>query len=135
MSTVIDPVCKMKIDPSKSAGSYEYQGTTYYFCGSGCLSRFKADPAKYLDLPTASLQATEERGESGGEPDPAPGRAGSDARPYEEMGHSGVDANARIGDAGRQLERAGDARPHGKTQGTGEAGSYVCPMHPEVRSQ
>ena len=43
-----DPVCGMQVDPAKAAGTTEYQGQTYYFCGQRCLDRFRADPAKFL---------------------------------------------------------------------------------------
>ena len=45
---VKDPVCGMTIDPSKAVGTAEYSGQTYHFCGSKCLERFKADPARYV---------------------------------------------------------------------------------------
>ena len=44
----LDPVCGMTVDPAKAAGSLDYKGTTYYFCGKGCLAKFSADPEKYL---------------------------------------------------------------------------------------
>jgi Cu+-exporting ATPase len=44
----IDPVCGMEVDPQNPAGSYEYKGTTYYFCSQGCLEDFKGDPESYL---------------------------------------------------------------------------------------
>ncbi len=40
----IDPVCGMTVQPATAAGSYQYRGTTYYFCNPSCLTRFKADP-------------------------------------------------------------------------------------------
>ena len=40
----IDPVCGMTVTPEKAAGSSTYAGTTYYFCGKGCLTRFEAAP-------------------------------------------------------------------------------------------
>ena len=43
----IDPICKMKVDPSKAAGESEYQGKTYYFCSAGCKQKFDANPAQY----------------------------------------------------------------------------------------
>jgi Cu+-exporting ATPase len=43
-----DPVCGMTVDPARAAGSSEYQGTTYYFCGKGCKAKFDADPAKFV---------------------------------------------------------------------------------------
>jgi Cu+-exporting ATPase len=43
-----DPVCGMNVDPAKAAGRHEYNGTTYYFCNPRCLTRFQAEPDKYL---------------------------------------------------------------------------------------
>ena len=47
----LDPVCGMTLDPAKAAGSHEHRGTTYYFCGKGCLAKFRADAEKYLNRP------------------------------------------------------------------------------------
>jgi Cu+-exporting ATPase len=44
----IDPVCGMEVNPQSAAGSYEYKGTTYYFCSTGCLQDFKDDPESYI---------------------------------------------------------------------------------------
>ena len=44
----IDPVCGMTVNPDSAAGSYEHNGTTYYFCATHCLNKFKADPDAYL---------------------------------------------------------------------------------------
>ena len=44
-----DPVCGMEVDSATSQLSYEHDGTTYWFCGKGCLLEFKDDPDKYLD--------------------------------------------------------------------------------------
>src|SRR5437867_11909606 len=38
----------MRVLPETAAGQYEYQGTTYYFCATRCLDRFRADPAAFL---------------------------------------------------------------------------------------
>src|SRR4030095_14741981 len=43
-----DVVCGMMVDPAKAAGSSEYEGKTYYFCGKGCKARFDANPARYV---------------------------------------------------------------------------------------
>jgi Cu+-exporting ATPase len=45
---VVDPVCGMTISPESAAGSYEFDGTTYYFCNPSCLTRFKATPEAFL---------------------------------------------------------------------------------------
>ncbi|MCS6295041.1 MAG: heavy metal translocating P-type ATPase [Nitrospira sp.] len=47
-ATVIDPVCGMTVDPKTAAGSFAYDGTTYFFCCQGCLTKFRADPPRYL---------------------------------------------------------------------------------------
>lgn len=44
----IDPICGMTVDPAKAAGRYDHKGTTYYFCGTSCLERFRADPERAL---------------------------------------------------------------------------------------
>ena len=44
-----DVVCGMMVDPAKAAGTSEYDGKTYYFCGKGCKAKFDADPEKYLE--------------------------------------------------------------------------------------
>ena len=49
MTTHIDPVCGMTVDPARSAGQAEYKGTTYYFCNPNCHHKFSADPEHYLN--------------------------------------------------------------------------------------
>jgi YHS domain-containing protein len=49
MAISIDPVCGMEVDTMTSTLSLEYEGTTYWFCGKGCLLDFKDDPGTYLD--------------------------------------------------------------------------------------
>ena len=50
---VVDPVCKMKVQPMKAAGKFEYKGQTYYFCNLKCREKFVADPEKYLNSAVA----------------------------------------------------------------------------------
>ncbi|MFO0761568.1 MAG: heavy metal translocating P-type ATPase [Byssovorax sp.] len=46
---VIDPVCGMKVIPSKARGGHHtHEGVTYSFCNPRCNERFRADPARYL---------------------------------------------------------------------------------------
>ena len=45
----LDPVCGMTVDPDRAAGSYEYKGTTYYFCSTHCLHRFRENPESFLN--------------------------------------------------------------------------------------
>jgi P-type Cu+ transporter len=52
----IDPVCGMTVDPARAAGHVDHGGRTYYFCGTGCVERFKANPQAFLE-PTPSEPA------------------------------------------------------------------------------
>ena len=55
--TVIDPVCGMKVvaNPEKS---FDQEGVRYYFCSQGCMTKFRADPAKYLHAQQATVPST-----------------------------------------------------------------------------
>jgi len=43
-----DPVCGMTVSVEGNDVTYDYNGTTYYFCCPGCRSMFEADPEKAL---------------------------------------------------------------------------------------
>lgn len=45
---VVDPVCKMSIDPATAAASLSHEGTEYFFCSTACRDTFAADPATYV---------------------------------------------------------------------------------------
>jgi Cu+-exporting ATPase len=44
-----DPVCGMNVNPATAKHQYEHGGKNNYFCCAGCVEKFKADPAKYLE--------------------------------------------------------------------------------------
>ena len=46
--TAIDPVCGMKVKVAGAKNVTEHAGHTYYFCNPKCLTRFTAEPARYL---------------------------------------------------------------------------------------
>lgn len=52
--TVRDPVCGMAVVPAKAAASFEYEGTTYFFCSKGCFEKFKAAPSTFIATSKAS---------------------------------------------------------------------------------
>ena len=60
--TVKDLVCGMDVVPSRSAGKYEYEGKTYYFCAVSCLKKFQQHPETYVGgkqqppLPTVTAE-------------------------------------------------------------------------------
>jgi len=43
----IDPVCGMTVATVESSLHFDHDGTRWWFCGSGCLRAFAADPAAY----------------------------------------------------------------------------------------
>jgi Cu+-exporting ATPase len=109
-----DPVCGMQIDPTKAAGTSEYQGMTYYFCSTKCLNDFRADPKQY------TLSSTDRPGT----PSPSRGRtAGEYTCPmHPEVRQIGPGNCPKCGMA---LEPVTVAAPARRTE-------YTCPMHPEI---
>lgn len=45
---VIDPVCGMTVDRQTAKHRAEHAGHSYYFCSSGCRTKFVAEPANYM---------------------------------------------------------------------------------------
>jgi len=44
----IDPVCRMRVQPSKAAGRLQHEGVDYWFCSLMCASEFARDPAAFV---------------------------------------------------------------------------------------
>ncbi len=57
MPSATDPVCSMKVDPSKATASVEHQEAVFYFCSQGCATKFRAEPERYLRPKRAELPA------------------------------------------------------------------------------
>ena len=47
--TSIDPVCGMTVPHARAAGHVDHDGHRYYFCSLGCVKKFQADPARYIN--------------------------------------------------------------------------------------
>jgi Cu+-exporting ATPase len=47
MASHTGPICGMQVDEKNAAGQSNYQGQDYYFCSSGCKSKFDQDPQQY----------------------------------------------------------------------------------------
>jgi xanthine dehydrogenase accessory factor len=45
-----DPVCGMAVAVEPGGLAAEHEGTTYYFCGPRCQSRFASDPQRYASV-------------------------------------------------------------------------------------
>ena len=49
---VTDPVCRMRVPTAgEAAVTLDWSGRRFHFCGLPCLSRFAAEPDRYLDRP------------------------------------------------------------------------------------
>ena len=48
LPSTTDPVCQMPVSSSHTHYQTYYQGKYYYFCASGCLKKFQADPTVYV---------------------------------------------------------------------------------------
>jgi P-type Cu+ transporter len=122
----IDPVCGMRVSPDTAAGSYDFEGKTYYFCGRSCLAKFQADPLAYLHKPAAATMPSgsarrddgaKARGEAG-----AAEMAGEYTCPMDpEVRQRGPGSCPKCGMALEPVEAAATT----KTE-------WTCPMHPEV---
>jgi len=125
---VKDPVCNMDVDPATARGSAEYNGHTYYFCSPGCVTRFKADPQKYLAPrpPAAQLpksQIVQIGGIAGAPPTTKPAQdqsTGKGAVTYV----CPMDPEVRESKPGACPKCGMALEP--------EAVEYTCPMHPEI---
>ena len=47
-ATAIDPVCGMTVATVEASLHLDHDGARYWFCGSGCLRAFAADPGAYV---------------------------------------------------------------------------------------
>lgn len=61
--TAIDPVCGMSVVKDGAKWTFDYKGTTYYFCSEGCKTSFSKEPEKYL---AKTAEKTEQMGMGGG---------------------------------------------------------------------
>jgi class 3 adenylate cyclase/YHS domain-containing protein len=46
----VDPVCRMAVDPGRSAGRLVYEGTAYFFCTLECAGAFARRPERFARL-------------------------------------------------------------------------------------
>jgi xanthine dehydrogenase accessory factor len=58
VETAIDPVCSMTVAMVESSLHYDHNGTRTWFCGSGCLRAYAANPAAYESPAPSTSRAT-----------------------------------------------------------------------------
>ena len=111
----VDPVCGMKVLPQKAKASIEHAGRTWYFCCSGCRTKFEAAPARYDGSQPAGLVSLGTITKA------------SAPVPYTCPMHPEV-LSAKPGacpKCGMALEATEPATPAERTE-------YTCPMHPQI---
>jgi Cu+-exporting ATPase len=47
---VLDPACGMTVDPHTAKHRADHRGHTFYFCSTGCRTKFISDPQQYLGV-------------------------------------------------------------------------------------
>jgi P-type Cu+ transporter len=124
-----DPVCGMMVEPERAKAAAEHAGKTYYFCCTGCATKFKADPQKYLNgRPLADHAADASLIQLGAtkpipRPAPTPSKAGAYVCPMDPEVRQG--RPGACPKCGMALEPEIPAAPATRVE-------YTCPMHPEI---
>ena len=116
-ATAIDPVCHMRVDPESAAGSFEFEGQTYYFCARHCLHKFTQNPKQFLQPAPTPIGIQ-----------PVSITRAKDKTPFTCPMHPEVE-NTGPGSCpkcGMALEPA-IYTPQSQSK-------YTCPMHPEIVS-
>ena len=113
----VDPVCGMTVNSESAAGSYEYNGQTYYFCSAHCLNKFRQDPASFIKEPskTSAIAPPESQPTK-------PSHAQYTCPMHPEVKQEGPGSCPKCGMA---LEPIKVSAPKEKIE-------YTCPMHPQI---
>jgi Cu+-exporting ATPase len=119
--TVKDPVCGMSVSPDSAAGSFEYNGQTYYFCSEHCLQRFRKTPTQFVET-TQALPTDAMPREAALSAVPASKAAEYTCPMHPEVRQDGPGSCLKCGMA---LEPSTVSAPKEKIE-------YTCPMHPQI---
>ena len=46
-SLLVDPVCRMAVDPERASGQLRYDDTAYFFCSLTCAATFAQNPERF----------------------------------------------------------------------------------------
>lgn len=118
--TVKDPVCGMDVDPLAAAGSYEHAGQNYFFCSHHCLSKFRAETAKYLVQSEDHVVHESSPQEAASQPEEMGNEYTCPMHPEIRQQTAGSCPKC-----GMALEQVSPAAAAARTE-------YVCPMHPQI---
>src|SRR4051812_4960247 len=121
-----DPVRAMMVDREHPrGGTFEHEGTRYYFCNPKCRDKFAADPGKYLEPVTTAPTAGEAAAA------PSSNSAGTDRAPAHTVSYvCPMDPEVRASKPGACPKCGMALEPEHAAPATRM--EWVCPMHPDV---
>ena len=122
----IDPVCGMTVNPESAAGSFAYEGKTYFFCSTSCQEKFRKDPPAFLNKVSEQV-LIQPVGIQRSAKVSTPSVQTNTAQSYTCPMHPEVRRStpASCPGCGMALEAVQVTALQTKTE-------YTCPMHPEV---
>ena len=124
-SKEIDPVCGMSVDPATAKAKVEHGGKTFFFCCTGCATKFEADPQKYLNKAAGAPLVGIQVGAM---------KSGGDARPTRAAPGTvwicPMDPEVRASKPGPCPICGMALEP--ETPQAATRTEYTCPMHPEI---
>ena len=117
-----DPVCGMTVSEDSTL-QHIYEGETYRFCSQHCLTKFKAEPRKYL----TQHESGEKSGETG-----HMAHGATSAKPSEGLYTCPMHPDVRQNGAGACPQCGMALELVAAPAMLKEKIEYTCPMHPEV---
>ena len=112
----------MTVNPEDAAGSYEYNGRTYYFCSTQCLQKFREDPERFLSKSTAPMESS---------PVTIQHESRAAAAPVGQTYTCPMHPEVRQDKRG-SCPKCGMALEPTTVTASQQRIEYTCPMHPEI---
>ena len=113
--TAVDPVCGMTVAKAEAKATFDYKGTTYYFCSTACKDAFAKEPDKYLQAQAKAGGQMGQMGHMGGQM----GQMGKMGGQMGQMKHQGMAGCPMMGG---EMGRMGRMRGRMGMQGRGMMG-------------
>ena len=138
MISVKDPVCGMTVDPAKAAGESQLGGSAYYFCSTGCQTKFDSTPERYAG--NAELPAAGSTTDVSPATDPVCGMRVNPSTAAAKVDHRGTSfyfcskgCTEKFRAAPGKFLKQPPAPSSPQLSKADMHAEYTCPMHPEVR--
>ncbi|MEJ7623837.1 MAG: heavy metal translocating P-type ATPase [Pyrinomonadaceae bacterium] len=135
----IDAICGMTVDPETAAGSYEHEGTKYYFCSGGCMNKFVAEKEQTaVPVQISRNKETFQHGEMVASPhgefvDPVCGMTVSPDTAAGNYEHNGTTYYfCSVGCLNKFKNDPESFLAPKKEKDLPQGVEYTCPMHPEI---